>query len=146
MDICCSAVNDFYFVLYSISQDCIVLLMWPKMTNLSHAEMTKVTSQCAVSFNFPLSSLLFPPGHRHLYDPGGGHQKNPQRRVSVLPLQPRALVKTKRGGTPSPLSTPPTSGHLAGTFGHILQKGLKRPRGFLPIICDCSKVTPTHCL
>lgn len=40
-----------------------------------------------------MSDSLFPPGHRHLHDPGGGDQENPQRRVRVLPLQPRTLVK-----------------------------------------------------
>lgn len=46
--------------------------------------------------------FVFPPGHRHLHDPGGGDQENPQRRVSVVPLQPRALVRNEKATPPHP--------------------------------------------
>lgn len=40
-------------------------------------------------------SALSPAGHRHLHDPGRGHQENPQRRIGVVPLQPRPPVKNR---------------------------------------------------
>lgn len=86
-------------------------------------------------FDFPHVWLVsFPPGHRHFHDPGGGDQENSQRRVSVLPLQPRTLVKT------------PPPGHSAGTFCHFSYRKAQTPEGFWPTPCDCLKVTPTHCL
>lgn len=46
-------------------------------------------------------------GHRHLHDPGRGHQENPQRRIRVLPLQPRALVRSGTRQPPRPPGQPP---------------------------------------
>lgn len=61
--------------------------------------------------------VLSPPGNRHLDDPRRSNQENPQRRVSVLPLQPCTIVKKAERGW---LSIPPPSlsGPSVASFGH----------------------------
>uniref|UniRef100_A0AAY5KTW1 ribose-phosphate diphosphokinase n=1 Tax=Esox lucius TaxID=8010 RepID=A0AAY5KTW1_ESOLU len=57
--------------------------------DLCNAVISTVSTEMCVILLF----LRSPLGHRHIHDPGRGHQENPQRRVGVLPLQPRALIE-----------------------------------------------------
>lgn len=78
-----------------------------------------------------MSHSLFPAGHWHLHDPGGGDQENPQRRVRVLPLQPRTVVKQSEGD-PRPPPRRCRAARLALFCHTSSRKALNRPDGFWP--------------
>lgn len=84
---------------------------------------------------------VLPPGHRHFHDPGGGDQENPQRRVSVLPLQPRPLVSSE---TRRPNSPPPRPLDRRFTATKPPERLEKQVLTTTDQPCDRVRVTPTH--